>query len=124
MIAVAYQDVCTIMRRQDTDKYGGVAADEYDIYKQDEHCHFVEKIGRLERKTDDGRDIVYTGVLMTDEQLYESDMIILDDVKYKILEVQPIRDVVTRLIRYYRAMIERAYAVDTDAINNEPVINL
>jgi len=124
MIAMAYQDTCTIMRRQDTDKYGGVAADEYDVYKQDEPCHFIEKIGRLERKTDDGRDIVYSGVLMTDEQLYESDTIVMDDVKYKILEVQPIRDVVTRVIRYYRAMIERAGAVDLDAINDEPIINL
>ncbi|MDO8715319.1 MAG: hypothetical protein Q7J73_00655 [Dehalococcoidales bacterium] len=124
MIETYYRDLCTVKRRQATTTYGGAGADQYDTYATLIPCYFVEKDGRLERQSEAGRDIIYSGVCITDEVLSESDMLEINAIEYRILRVLPLRDFVTGLIKNYRAYVERTAVTDVDAKNNEPVINL
>ncbi len=124
MIPTPYRDTCTIKRRQATTKYGGSGADIYDVYSTETPCHYVEREGHLERQEAQGRNIIYTGVLILDDEVLESDLVVVNDIEYKVLRVQPIRDFVTGVVNYYRVYLERTAAVDVDAINAEPVINL
>lgn len=123
MIVTDYRDTCTILRRQATNKYGGTAADQYDVFAINVPCRFVEKEGRLERQTQDGRNTIYSGVILLDEALLESDEVIIGDNQYRILNVKIIRDFVTGLEFYRRGYLERSASSTYESKKAEPVIN-
>ena len=124
MIPIDYRDRCDIYRRQATDKYGGLGADQYDQYAVAEPCRFVESEGRLERQNESGRNIIYSGILLTDAEIRESDVVIIADIEYSVLNVQTIRHPITGVIVYYRAHLQRVTAADAATKQDEPVVNV
>lgn len=118
-----YIDTCDIKRRQATGRDGGVGTDQYDLYASDESCLFIEKPGRFEKQDSEGRDVIYDGEFRIEQEIYESDIIVMDNIEYIILIVLPIRDRIIDSIIYYRAFIRRRRKITAALQQAEPVIN-
>ena len=119
MCSFEFLDLCTIKRRKETTVYGGMAADEYNIYATEVPCLFIEESGTIVTADSEGRDIVTDGTLRLWEQIYITDTIVIGNYEYKILLVNSLRDRITNTVKYYRAKLQK---MKKDVPSDEPVI--
>jgi len=106
-----YNKTCKIWRREtggDTPvKDGSKAADEYYLFIADEPCKFLPKIGKSIPNEGTGRDVIIDGEFRMNTELLATDKIEYDGYDYVVSEVQPKKDIVTDIVRYYRATVVR-----------------
>lgn len=102
-----FPDVCTVRTRDTTVKFGGSGADQFTDRLTDEPCLFKERPGRESRQGDNGRDIVWDGILRIRSQVISTDQIVIGDFKYFVGQITPIKDPFTQIIEYYKVRIAR-----------------
>ena len=100
-------DICTVRTRDATVKFGGAGADQFTDRLTNEPCFFKERPGRESRQGDNGRDIVWDGILRIASEVFSTDQIVISDFKYFVLLVTPIKDTITETIEYYKVRIAR-----------------
>lgn len=111
------KDLCTIKRRQATTKYGGTGADKYDVFATDVPCYFLLIPGKTLLQDESGRDLISDGVLRVGQEIIKAtDLIIIEDVEYEPLLVQPLKDKITQRIKIYRVFIQRRGDNNADEI--------
>lgn len=124
-MSVCFQmiDTCIIKRRQATDADGGIGADQYDIYATAEPCLFINQPRNFESQDTEGRDILYDGKLRIEAEIFATDIIVISDIEYKVLIVQPLRDRNVNTVIYYRAYLQRRRKTTAAIEQAEPIIN-
>jgi len=124
VVASQFIDNCNIKRRIATDINGGIGADKYDLFASNEPCLFIEKPGRLESQDEQGRDIISDGKLRIETEILETDLIVLNNIEYKVLVILPARNRILNKIEYYIITLQRRRKF-TDALEQlEPIIHL
>lgn len=124
MSAFEYIDVCKILRRKETDIYGGTGADEYDTYSESERCLFSYKQGNTMKQDSQGRDIISDCILRIDAEILITDLIVFEDYKYQPILVMPMKNRITNNVEYYRVYLQKMTITPytDEAEQNEPII--
>ena len=107
MIDGLYSGICNILRRDATVKYGGTAGHTYTVYKSDEPCLYIPKIGKSISVDASGNSIIVDCTFRMNEEIYITDRIQYKGYDYEVKLVQEKIDIITGTTQYYLAMAQR-----------------
>ena len=100
-------DICELHRPKTAVKDGTFAGEDFDLIDKNVACLFLDKIGKTIPNDGTGRDIVLDGEFRMTVEPLANDKIEFNGYDYIISEVQEKYDIVTQIVQYYRATVQR-----------------